>query len=134
MTVPVKPSPSSAPAGPPASSARRRYGVLVICSMSLFMTCLDSSALNVTSFLALSGFLFVNTLYLQDVRGFSALGAGASLLPATAAIAACSLVAGPLVGRFGPRVPLTLGGVSIMVGGAPLLVYQDEPHVVAGMS
>ncbi len=85
-----------------------------------------ATAIAVTSFLALSGFLFVNTLYLQDVRGFSALGAGASLLPATAAIAACSLVAGRLVGRFGPRVPLTLGGVCIMVGGAPLLGL--DPH------
>ena len=80
-----------------------------------------ATAIAVTSFLALSGFLFVNTLYLQDVRGFSALGAGTSLLPATAAIAACSVVAGRLVGRFGPRVPLTLGGVCILVGGTPLL-------------
>jgi EmrB/QacA subfamily drug resistance transporter len=80
-----------------------------------------ATAVAVTSFLALSGFLFVNTLYLQDVRGDSALVAGASILPTTAAMAACSVVAGRLLGRFGPRVPLALGGACIAAGGSLLL-------------
>jgi EmrB/QacA subfamily drug resistance transporter len=80
-----------------------------------------ATAIAVASFLALSGFLFVNTLYLQDVRGDSALAAGTSILPATAAIAVCAVGAGRLVGSLGPRVPLALGGACIAAGGALLL-------------
>ncbi len=80
-----------------------------------------STVIAVASFIALSGFFFVNTLYLQDVRGDSALIAGASTLPATVAIAVFAVVAGRLVGRFGARVPLVLGGVCIVAGGALLL-------------
>jgi EmrB/QacA subfamily drug resistance transporter len=75
----------------------------------------------ITSFLALSGFLFVNTLYLQEVRGDSAFTAGISLLPATVAIAASAVVSGRLVARYGPRMPMVLAGVGIAVGGALLL-------------
>ncbi len=85
-----------------------------------------SIAIAVASFLALSGFLFVNTLYLQDVRGNSALVAGTLILPATGAIIVCALVAGRLTGRFGARVPLALGGVCIAAGGALLL--DLDPH------
>jgi hypothetical protein len=50
----------------------------------------------VCAFAALGGFLFLNTLYLQDVRGYSALEAGEYLLPMTAMI----LVFAPLPGRL----------------------------------
>ena len=85
-----------------------------------------ATAIAVASFLALSGFLFVNTLYLQDVRGDSALVAGISILPATAAIAVCAVGAGRLVGRVGPRVPLALGGACIAAGG--VLLLGVDPH------
>jgi len=80
----------------------------------------------VASFIAFSGFLFVNTLYLQDVRGDSALLAGTTILPTTFTVALCSLVTGRLMGRFGARVPLTLGGICIAAGGALLL--DLDPH------
>ncbi len=80
-----------------------------------------ANAVAVASFLALAGFLFVSTLYLQDVRGDSALVAGISFLPATVAIAVCAVISGRLVGRLGPRVPLALGGACIAAGGALLL-------------
>jgi len=60
-----------------------------------------ANAVAVASFLVLSEFLFVNVLYLQEVRGGSAFVAGMSLLPATTVIAAFSLLAGRLVARFG---------------------------------
>lgn len=80
-----------------------------------------ATVIAVTSFMALFGFLFVNTLYLQDVRGDSALAAGVMILPATAAIAVCCIVAGNLVGRFGSRAPMAAGGICIAAGGAMLL-------------
>ncbi len=80
-----------------------------------------ATVIAVASFLALAGFLFVNTLYLQDVRGDSAFLAGVSILPTTACVALCGLVGGRLVGRFGPRVPLVLSGAGIVAGGSLLL-------------
>ena len=67
----------------------------------------------VSAFIALSGFLFLNTLYLQQARGLSPLEAGLYMLP----MAATTLVVGPLsgrlVGRVGPRPSLLVGGAGI---------------------
>lgn len=79
-----------------------------------------ATAIAVAAFAALAGFLFLNTLYLQDVRGYSPLHAG--LL--TAPMALMTIVFAPLSGRLvanrGPRLPLTLAG-PIMAIGALLL-------------
>lgn len=74
----------------------------------------------ILTFLVMGGFLFVNSLYLQDVRRASALMAGVALLPATVFIGALSPVAGRLVNRVGPRPPLVLGGVFSAAGTAVL--------------
>ena len=67
----------------------------------------------VTAFLVLSGFLFLNTLYLQEVRGCSALHAGLLTVP----LAAGTVIASPLSGRLtaarGPRPPLVAAGLLI---------------------
>lgn len=68
------------------------------------------------AFLVMGGFLFLNSLYLQDVRGLSALMAGVALLPTTLFIGLLSPVAGRLVNRFGPRLPLVLGGLGNAAG------------------
>ena len=73
------------------------------------------------SFVVLGGFLFVITLYLQEVRGDSPLRAGLSLLPATLVMAAAAPVAGQLIARRGPRVPLVASGLCIAAGLALLL-------------
>ncbi len=74
----------------------------------------------VLAFLVMGGFLFVNSLYLQDVRRFSAFMTGVALLPATIFIGGLSPVAGRLVNRFGPRLPLVLGGTFSAAGTAVL--------------
>jgi EmrB/QacA subfamily drug resistance transporter len=79
-----------------------------------------ASVIAVLAFLVMAGFLFVSTLYLQDVRADSPLRAGLSLLPATVMIAVWAPIAGRLNGRFGPRIPLVLGG-TFMTGGAVAL-------------
>ena len=67
----------------------------------------------VCAFGALSGALFLNTLYLQDVRHLSPLHAGMYLLP----LAAMTIVFGPLSGRLvgtrGSRPSLTIAGIMI---------------------
>jgi EmrB/QacA subfamily drug resistance transporter len=75
----------------------------------------------IASFIVLSGFLFVNTLYLQEVRGDSALTTGLSLLPATVGIAASAVLSGRLVARYGPRMPWIVAGCCIAAGAAVLL-------------
>jgi MFS family permease len=75
----------------------------------------------VLAFVVLGGFLFVITLYLQQVRGYSPLRAGLSLLPAMLVMAAAAPVAGQLTGRRGPRIPLVVSGLCIAAGMALLL-------------
>jgi EmrB/QacA subfamily drug resistance transporter len=79
-----------------------------------------ASAIAVCSFAALGGFLFLNTLYLQEVRGLSALTAGLYTLPIAAMTLVFSPLSGRMVGQRGPRVGLVLGGIGIMLGGALL--------------
>ena len=55
-----------------------------------------ATAIAVRAFVALGGFLFLNTLYLQEARGLSPLQAGLYTLP----MAAATLVVGPLSGRL----------------------------------
>ncbi|MFH8343783.1 MFS transporter [Streptomyces sp. NPDC018045] len=80
----------------------------------------------VCAFAALSGFLFVNTLYLQDVRGLSALDAGLYMLP----MAGMTLVFAPLSGRLvasvGPRLPLLLAGLAMAASGVLFAGFEAE--------
>jgi EmrB/QacA subfamily drug resistance transporter len=74
----------------------------------------------VTAFLALSGFLFLNTLYLQDVRGYSALHAGLLTVPMAGGTAIASTISGRLTASRGARVPLVAAGVLIAAAAAML--------------
>ncbi|WP_249027224.1 DHA2 family efflux MFS transporter permease subunit, partial [Amycolatopsis lexingtonensis] len=74
----------------------------------------------VTGFAALSGFLFLNTLYLQDTRGFSALHAGLLTLPMAAVTAVCAPLSGRVVAARGPRLPLLVAGAGIAASGVVL--------------
>jgi EmrB/QacA subfamily drug resistance transporter len=74
----------------------------------------------VSAFASLAGFLFLNTIYLQEVRGLSTLHAGLWTLP----MAAMTLIGAPISGRIvasrGPRIPLLLAGVAFVAGILPL--------------
>jgi EmrB/QacA subfamily drug resistance transporter len=65
------------------------------------------------NFFALFGVLFFVTLYLQNVHGYSAVGAGVRTLPLTVIFVVASPLSGWLTGRFGPRVPITVGLLAI---------------------
>lgn len=72
--------------------------------------------------LTANGFLFVTTLYLQDVRGLSPLLAGVALLPLFVPLAALGPLAGRLTARYGPRRPLAAGIVVAAFGAATMLL------------
>ena len=79
-----------------------------------------ASAIAVSAFAALGGLLFLNTLYLQQVRGLSPLQAGLYMLPIAAMTMIFSPLSGRLVGRGHSRVSLLVGGLGVMAGGALL--------------
>ncbi len=60
---------------------------------------------------AFMGGLFFVTFYLQNVHGMSPVASGVHLLPLTAMMIVSSPVAGALITRFGPRIPLVGGMV-----------------------
>jgi EmrB/QacA subfamily drug resistance transporter len=64
----------------------------------------------VSAFAGFSGFLFINTLYLQDARGYSALDAGLCTVPMALGALTLSPLSGRLVGTRGPRLPLFIAG------------------------
>jgi EmrB/QacA subfamily drug resistance transporter len=80
----------------------------------------SASAIAVCAFAALGGFLFLNTLYLQDVRHLSALEAGLYTLPIAAMTLVFAPLSGYLVGRVGSRPSLLVGGVGVAAGAALL--------------
>ena len=63
---------------------------------------------------------FLLTIQLQVTLGWSALAAGAALLPVTALMLALSSRAGDLASRIGPRLPLAIGSGMIAIGMAML--------------
>ncbi len=76
----------------------------------------SAAGVAIAAFASLGGFLFLNTLYLQDVRGLSPLHAGIDTLPMAAMILIFPPLAGRIVGRRGGRIPLTIAGVGLTTG------------------
>ncbi|MCF3131097.1 MFS transporter [Streptomyces olivochromogenes] len=75
----------------------------------------------VAVFVALNVTLLLNTLYLQQGRGFTPLAAGVATLPMALGATVCAPWSGRLVGRVGPRLPLSLAGGFITAGGLCLI-------------
>ncbi|MDG9690806.1 MFS transporter [Streptomyces sp. DH17] len=85
-----------------------------------------ATVIAVSAFAALGGFLFLSTLYLQNVRGLSALHAGLWMLPMAVPTFLCAPLAGRLVGSRGPRVPLLIAGGALTVSGVLFAAFEAE--------
>jgi EmrB/QacA subfamily drug resistance transporter len=79
-----------------------------------------STATAVCAIATSAGFLFLTTLYLQDVRGFSPLKAGLTLLPMPIMMALTAPIAGRMLARGGPRVPFVIAGAALTLSSAAL--------------
>jgi EmrB/QacA subfamily drug resistance transporter len=75
----------------------------------------SSIALSVAAFASFGGFLFLNTLYLQYVRGLSPVRAGITIVPLALMTVILSPISGRIVGRSGPRKPLAIAGIASFV-------------------
>jgi EmrB/QacA subfamily drug resistance transporter len=84
-----------------------------------------ASLIAVFAFGILSGFLFLNTLYLQEARGYSAMHAGLLTLPMAAMICLFAPVSGRLIARSGSRLPLVLAGLAEAASLALLTQLSD---------
>jgi EmrB/QacA subfamily drug resistance transporter len=80
--------------------------------------------------LLMSAVFFASMLYLPqfmiNVLGYSAIGAGAGMLPMMATFAGVSFVAGNLYNRFGAKPLLILGSACIAVGPALIALLADK--------
>ncbi len=85
-----------------------------------------ATVIAVSAFAALGGFLFLSTLYLQNVRGLSALHAGLWMLPMAVPTFLCAPLAGRLVGSRGPRLPLLVAGGALTVSGVLFAAFEAE--------
>ena len=69
--------------------------------------------------------LFLNTLYLQDVLGWSALETGLAFLPLVVVIGGAANVANNLIPRIGSRNLAALGLLLVAAGGMLLVAAPD---------
>ncbi|MCM3885542.1 MFS transporter [Frankia sp. R82] len=71
------------------------------------------------------GFLFIATLYLQQLRGWSAIETGAAVFPSGVVVVALASQIGRLVGRFS-TTPLITAGLTSAVAAYALFLRIDE--------
>jgi EmrB/QacA subfamily drug resistance transporter len=90
------------------------------------------SSANLTAVCAIAataGFLFLTTLYLQDVRDFSAVQAGLTILPMPVTMALCAPLSGRMLAKGGSRGPLVIAGTALTLSSAAL----SQLTVTSGM-
>ncbi len=99
---------------------RRRFQPLVEVRLFRSAPFTGATLIAVCAFASLGGFLFLNTLYLQDVRGLSALHAGLYTLPMAGMTVLFAPISGRLVGSVGPRPSLVAAGAAMLVSSVML--------------
>ncbi|MFF7126288.1 DHA2 family efflux MFS transporter permease subunit [Streptomyces sp. NPDC008240] len=85
-----------------------------------------ATVIAISAFAALGGFLFLSTLYLQNVRGLDALHAGLWMLPLAGPTFLCAPLSGRLVGSRGPRLPLLVAGAAMTASGLLFAAFEAE--------
>jgi EmrB/QacA subfamily drug resistance transporter len=108
---------------------RRRYQPLVDLRFFSSVPFSSATVMAVCGFAALAGFLFLNTLYLQNVRGFTPLHAGLATLPLAVMSVLFAPLSGRLVGGRGARIPLVIAGIGIMVAGLMLTGLDNRTPI-----
>ncbi|HEY4384160.1 MAG TPA: MFS transporter [Ktedonobacteraceae bacterium] len=90
-----------------------------------------ASVIAACAFLANGGFMLLNTFYLQDIQHLSPLQAGVAFLPMAVLMAIFSPVSGRVVGRYGPRGPLVIGGGAIAIAGLLAIIAPGNPSSIS---
>jgi MFS family permease len=93
----------------------RRRDALVDLRFFRSMPFSSATLLGLCAFASFAGFLFVNALYLQQVRGFSAFHTGLCTLPLAITMMLGSPLSGRLVATYGTRPSLLIAGGGFML-------------------
>lgn len=89
-----------------------------------------ATVIAISMFAALGGFLLLNSLYLQDVRGLSALHTGIALLPMALAVMIVSPFSGRLVGTHGARPSLLVAGAMLTISAVLFAQLRTDTPLV----
>jgi EmrB/QacA subfamily drug resistance transporter len=81
----------------------------------------------------LVGTVFLTSIFVQTVLGYSALEAGVALLPFAFAITAGTLVARHLMAHASPRIVATIGLVLVAVAACLLSTVSGDAHYTTGL-
>ncbi len=82
---------------------------------------------------ALAGFIFALVIFLQTKAGYSAIQAGASLIPIAIFLFTLSSRMGALAGKYGPRLFMTFGPITAGVGMALLYGLHHGSSYITGV-
>ena len=75
----------------------------------------SATVIALCSFASFAGFLFLNALYLQQVRGLSAFHTGLCTLPFALTMTICAPLSGRLLGSHGTRLSLLIAGATFLI-------------------
>ncbi|MFJ2903191.1 MFS transporter [Streptomyces sp. NPDC087212] len=89
-----------------------------------------ATVIAIAAFAGLGGFLFLSTLYLQNVRGLDALHAGLWMLPLAVPTFLFAPVSGRLVGSRGPRPSLLIAGTAMTASALLFAAFDAETNDV----
>ncbi len=109
---------------------RRRVDPLIDLRFFRSAPFASATVIAVMAFTAFAGFLFVNSLYLQDTRGLEPSRAGLCLLPVAVALVLCSPLSGRLVGRGKVRTAVVIAGIATASGAALLVGLRVDTPLV----
>jgi len=88
----------------------------------------SATLLGLCAFASFAGFLFLNALYLQQVRAFSAFHTGLCTLPLAIMMMVCSPLSGRMVASYGTRPSLLIAGAGFLMGTLSLTrLTSDTP-------
>jgi EmrB/QacA subfamily drug resistance transporter len=90
-----------------------------------------ATVMAVATYCGYGAFLFLNTLYLQDVRGLSAFEAGLYTLPVAVLILILAPLTGRVVGSWGPRIPLLVAGAGQLFAGLSFTFLTPTTPIIA---
>jgi EmrB/QacA subfamily drug resistance transporter len=113
---------------------RRRHEPLLDVRFFHSLPFSAATVIAICMFAALGGFLFLNSLYLQDVREWSALHAGMGILPTALAVMIVSPLSGRLVATHGARPSLLLSGTMLTFSALFLARLDTQTPIVELLS
>ena len=94
----------------------------------------SATLLAVCAFASFAGFLFLNALYLQQIRGISAFHTGLCTLPLALMMVVCAPLSGRLVGSYGTQPSLLIAGSSLIASTLMLTTLSTGTSLVLLLS